>query len=132
MLRIVCLLLPALVPSWRFFREIAPSPRVELRVNGGPWRAVMPPPYSLPARTLARRLLWSPERNAALYLVSLAERIVDQGSLRAEAELCARLARDHPDTHRLQMRLVFISRTDAGITRETLFQSAPFPGADRA
>ncbi|MEQ5871301.1 hypothetical protein J4E08_15550 [Sagittula sp. NFXS13] len=128
LLRLPSLLLPALIPSWRFFRAIAPSPRVELRVDGGPWQEVAVPPAHLSLGQMLLRLIWNPQRTAALYLVSLSERIVEQGSHRAEAELLERLARDYGREHRLEARLTFVTRGAAGLESEVLYESAPFTG----
>ncbi|MBP0484003.1 hypothetical protein [Sagittula salina] len=120
------LLLPALIPSWRFFRAVAPSPRVERRIwrNGrpGPWQPVCPRPDHVSAVQMLGRLFWNPDWNAALYLVTLSERVVEQGSSRAAAEILARASEGFEGV--VQIRLVFVSREGGGLAREVLYQSA--------
>ena len=81
MIRIVRLLLPALVPSWKFFKTIEPSPRVQWRLLSktndvvSDWQESRPRPEKVSLLTLARRLFWNPRWNENLYMVSLAERL---------------------------------------------------------
>ena len=68
MLRTLKLLLPALVPSWRFFDTIAPSPRIEYALlrnaeeppSSDDWREFRPRPARQSAIRMLGRLLWNP------------------------------------------------------------------------
>lgn len=130
MRRILTLLLPALIPSWRFFRAVEPSPRVERRVfregTPGPWQEAYIRPARLPFATMLRRMVWNPEWNAALFLVSLAERVVEQGSDYAMAELLRRVSVG-VEGEAVQLRLTFVSREGERLVQEVLYESAVTP-----
>ncbi|WP_297509833.1 hypothetical protein [uncultured Caulobacter sp.] len=129
------LLLPALIPSWNFFDVIAPSPRVEYALLGAEtappedWREFRPRPARVSLVTMARRLLWNPQWNESLFLVSCAERLIDQPTDHSEAEILSRIAADlagDPDAPPwLAFRLTFVRREGEALIREVLFQSAP-------
>ncbi|MCE7797700.1 hypothetical protein LWE61_14210 [Sphingobium sufflavum] len=97
------LLLPALMPSWRFFDAVTASPRVDYALlaapgeEAGPWREFRPRPAVLTPGVMLRRLLWNPQWNESLFLVSLAERIMRAPTVEAagpsELELMLRVAR---------------------------------------
>jgi hypothetical protein len=138
MLNALRLLLPALIPSWKFFDVIAPSPRVEYSLSasaGEPpaaWRAFRPRPKHVSVPTLLKRLLWNPRWNETLFVVSCAERLMDQPTDHSQDEIFRRIAADlarEPDAAALEpwlsFRLVFLSRDGEAIEREVLFQSAP-------
>ena len=115
MLRLAGLLLPALIPSWRFFDEIAPSPRIEVATGDGGWvplATASPQPGILPA---IGRLFWNPDRNEALFLVSLAERVIHDACGHAAGEIMAAARARHPGSTAL--RIVTIARTEAGLAK---------------
>ncbi|WP_138465276.1 hypothetical protein [Poseidonocella sp. HB161398] len=115
------LLLPALLPSWRFFSGVGPSPRIEIREAGGLWQEAVPLPPRLPLAAMLRRLAWNPRWNARLYLVSLSERLAEAPDPHAEAELRTRLLAGR--TGDWQVRLVFVSRKGEALERQTLWSS---------
>ena len=129
------LLLPALIPSWNFFDVIAPSPRVEYALTVGrddapnDWRAFRPRPERVPLATMARRLVWNPRLNETLFVVSCAERLIDNPTDHSQDEIFRRIAADlarEPDAESwLSFRLVFLSREGDAIDSEVLYQSAP-------
>lgn len=129
------LLAPALIPSWNFFDVIAPSPRVEyalLPTRGhvaDDWREFRPKPERVSVGAMLARLLWNPRWNQTLFVMSCAERLAeDRTPQHSEDELFKRIAADlSPDPERpwLCFRLVFVSRGEAGVEREVLFQ--PYP-----
>jgi hypothetical protein len=130
------LLLPALVPSWNFFDVIAPSPRVEYALipsaEASPeaWREFRPRPERLAPTTMVARLLWNPRWNESLFLVSCAERLIDNRTAHSEDEIFKRiaagLARGGTALEGwLTFRLVFVAREDEAITREMLFEASP-------
>ncbi|MDP9130442.1 MAG: hypothetical protein M3N35_08660 [Candidatus Binatota bacterium] len=91
-------LLPALIPSWRFFDFIAPSPRIEFAVTiqvddpARRWQEFRPRPVHLPVAAMLRRLMWNPIWNESLFMVSCAEKLLDEPSSRREGELLTRIA----------------------------------------
>jgi hypothetical protein len=141
MLRTLSLILPVLLPSWRFFQTIEPSPRVQwalLSKGGaavGDWQELRPRPMSVTARQMLVRLFWNAPRNDALFVVSCAERITENPTAHSINEITRRILEDL--THGAegnaasvaQFRLIFISRDDTGICQDILFQSDPFPTA---
>ena len=76
------LLLPALIPSWNFFDVIAPSPRIEYTLLNSQnesvtdWQEFRPRPEQLSFIQLLFRLLLNPRWNETLFMVSCAERIL--------------------------------------------------------
>lgn len=129
------LLLPALIPSWNFFDVIAPSPRVEYALTAErddaptDWQAFRPRPENVPLATMARRLVWNPRLNETLFVVSCAERLIDNATDHSQDEIFRRIAADlarEPDMASwLSFRLVFLSREGEAIESEMLYQSAP-------
>ncbi len=131
--------LPVLFPSWRFFKTIEPSPRVEWAVvetratDPFVWRVFRPPPDHLSLGQLLWRLVWNPQGNADLFVVSCAERIQDAPTAHSIAVIRRRVRQDAADVGCvdagavLQFRLVFVRRDGAGLVRDIVFQSDPFP-----
>ena len=75
-------LLPALMPSWRFFDAIGPSPRLDyawVHDDTSPtiWHTFRPQPARVGVARMVARLLWNPMQNESLYIVRCAERIVE-------------------------------------------------------
>lgn len=121
MAHVLFLLLPALIPSWRFFKTVEPSPRLEWMINKGTWREYRPRPFSVSGWQMARRLIWNPQWNDALYMVSLAERLTVAPDDQTLNEIWNRLGRDlagqgvKPADH-VRFRLVFVSRAAPEVT----------------
>ncbi|WP_068092080.1 hypothetical protein [Novosphingobium rosa] len=135
------LLLPAIVPSWRFFDAVSASPRLDYALLPGEnamaqqWHAFRPRPAVLPVGTMLRRLFWNPDWNESLFLVSLSERLMHAASPEAVAhsqrELLLRVAR-HLDRDGLayrgdclQIRLRLVTREER--EGEIIYLSAPCP-----
>lgn len=134
------LLLPAIVPSWRFFDAVTASPRLEYtllatRDAAGQWQEFRPRPAVLDVGTMLARFVWNASWNENLYLTSLAERLISSPSAETAAhsqrELLLRVGRH---LHRqgvasdmfLQIRLRFVSRVgDDQLTSDILYHSAP-------
>jgi hypothetical protein len=138
MLKTLSLILPVLLPSWRFFQTIEPSPRVQwalLSKGGGDWQELRPRPMSVTALQMLVRLFWNAPRNDALFVVSCAERITENPTAHSINEITRRILEDlkhgaeGKTASAAQFRLVFISRDDTGICQDILFQSDPFPTA---
>ena len=131
-------LLPAVVPSWRFFDYIAPSPRIEFAIAAAVddpamrWREFRPRPAHLRVAAMLRRLLWNPVWNESLFMVSCAEKLLDKPSTRRETELLTRIAaaiargetgeRVNGPTY-LRFRIVVLKREGEQISRRIGFVS---------
>jgi hypothetical protein len=131
MLRTIELVLPALIPSWEFFKDVAPSPRIEYWVaEDGPfWREFQPRPMRVPIWAMIVRLIWNPRWNEQLFLVSCAERLVTDPTEHSVQEIKQRLAatlRPVIGRRMVQFRLVFVSEACGRTTRSIEYESAPF------
>jgi len=143
------LLLPALLPSWRFFDVVSASPRLEYGLLTAPdepvarWQEFRPRPDVLTPGAIAGRMLWNAAWNESLFLVSLAERLMSATSsadtiAHSQRELLLRVARHlmregrcGPDDY-LQIRLKMVSRagpSDA-ISSDIVYLSSPYPTAE--
>lgn len=143
MLHITRLLLPALIPSWRFFDTIEPAPRLEFRTlkntdgfdHNGPdpeWKEFRPRPARLSAWRLFTRMLWNPSWNEFLFLTSCAERLLESGSAHSCQEILNRikseLSRDAGNkAEYLQFRLTLVSRQGTKLQKEVAFVSPAYP-----
>lgn len=118
------LLLPALFPSWRFFKEVGARPTLELRGPGGAWKAVMERPARLGFWRTLGRMFWNGHWNEYLYLMSLTERLDETGDPEIEDALSRRLRHCFgPElTAGWQFRIVFVGRA---AEREVSYESAP-------
>ncbi len=145
MLKTLKLLLPALIPSWRFFDIIAPSPRIEFcllntaRSTVGGWSEFRPKPAHLPAFEMLKRLFWNPHGNDALFLASCAERLMEHPTEHSVHAILNRikadLTRDGTDaraTPYVQFRLVFLSRNGNDMQKNTTFESKVYSWAKEA
>lgn len=132
------LLLPALIPSWRFFDRIGPSPRIEYTVGrtpddaGAEWRETRPRAPRVSAAAFVARLFWNPRWNEFLYLVSCAERLLEDPSRERAADLWTRVADivrseqgrgDPADARFLRVRIVEVMRKNGHIERHVAFVS---------
>jgi hypothetical protein len=128
MARVFSLLLPALIPSWRFFKAVEPSPRVQWAVDGGAWHDYRPRPDRITLSTVLCRMLWNPHWNDTLYMVSLAERLTLAPDAATLAQIWQRLGTDIAADagKRVQFRLLFVTRD----TSEVTYQSAQRPLAE--
>ena len=132
------LLLPALIPSWRFFDVIAPSPRIQYHLvntdknKEAGWTPFRPRPQQLGFLTMLKRMAWNPSWNEDLFLVSCAERLLEQPNLHSENEILRRIAnsliQQHPEPGSLhsmqfQFRLVLIQRIEDNLHEEAVFTS---------
>lgn len=136
MLQTLKLLLPALVPSWRFFDTIAPSPRIEFALLktaqsvANSWQEFRPRPAHLPIHSMLKRMLWNPRWNETLFLVSCAERLMANPTEHSQQEILNRIQADLEhnsidvlDTPYLQYRLVFVHRSGTQIEKQITFIS---------
>ena len=122
------LLIPALIPSWRFFDTIAPSPRIEFTCLQSPidtpqdWHEFRPRPHSVSLAPIIKRLIWNPDWNESLFLVSCAERLMQNPTDHSRDEIFKRIARDVSAPY-LQFRLVFIERDGAELRNHVTYLS---------
>jgi len=134
------LLLPALIPSWNFFDVIAPSPRIEFSLLNSDtdtptkWQAFRPRPAQLSFRTMLKRMFWNPLWNETMFMMSCAERIMENStqSHHSENEILNRIINEtlknkyikssSPATH-LQFRLLTVTRDNEQLVTEINFES---------
>lgn len=142
------LLLPAVVPSWRFFDTVAASPRIDHALLAGPddeaaaWHEFRPRPAVLTVGAMLRRLVWNAQWNENLFLVSLAERLIHDpdAATRAhsERELVMRVSR-HLSRHGAgaafaQVRIRLVARGEDGerLGEQVVHCTDPFAIPDHA
>lgn len=123
MWKILSLILPVLIPSWRFFRAVDPSPRVQWLARDGAWHEMRPRPQRLGPGTMLRRLLWNPAWNDTLFVVSCAERL-EQGPDPIALREIARRVPGGPDT---RFRIVFLHDDGASVTQDVILVSGGGP-----
>ncbi len=138
MLQTLKLFLPALLPSWRFFDVIAPSPRIQFTLlnteneNPTKWSEFRPRPEFLPFITMLKRLLWNPQWNESLFMVSCAERLIEHPNRHSEEEILKRIIREYKKNNLnqgnltasyLQFRLILIQRQDNQLEQTIVFHS---------
>ena len=136
LLQTLNLLLPAVVPSWRFFDIIAPSPRIEFTLlqnaqqPATDWQEFRPRPSTLPFRIMLKRMFWNPSWNEALFVVSCAERLISTSSEHSLNEIRdrikAELNRSEKKFSFFQFRLILVSRENGQIKREVVFVSPAY------
>lgn len=136
MLRILSLLLPGLIPSWKFFKSIEPSPRVQWRSLHGEeaaiseWQEFRPRPQHVTLLETIGRLFWNPDWNETLYLVSLSERLTLEPTEHSEREIKMLLSHHlgviEPEIEQVQFRLVFLHREGGELVEEITHLSEPF------
>lgn len=139
MLSTLRLLLPALIPSWRFFEVIEPSPRVQWALLSRPdqiaeqWHEFRPHPAKMSIWTMICRLFWNPGWNEGLYMVSLAERLTLNPTDHSVDEIFRLIQKELEgrSTGFLQFRLVFVRRDPSGdgggLQQDLTYLSAPRP-----
>jgi len=134
MLNSLALLVPALIPSWRFFDTITASPRIEVARLTTPndtaivWQEFRPRPQSLSLGTILRRLVWNPVWNETLFLTSCAERLLDTPTRHSVDEIGSRIAATFaPSTQDqiFQFRLMLVYREGKALRQEIAYLSPP-------
>ncbi len=138
MLGTLKLLLPALVPSWRFFDAIAPSPRVQFILLNKeekplhPWQEFRPRPKKVTFLKMLKRLFWNPTWNESLFLVSCSERLLDYPTKHSEDEILNRIILElkkaglldaTPDLFAIQFRLKQVQRRNHYLTEKIVYHS---------
>ncbi len=134
MLSILKLLLPALLPSWRFFDVIAPSPRIHYTFienkddTPSEWVEFRPRPARLSFPVMLKRMMWNPEWNESLFMVSCAERIMEAPTQHSEDEILKRIINDLEPSDLnasgyIQFRLMVIERVEGELEQQLVFES---------
>ena len=130
MLKTLQLILPAWIPSWRFFDEIAPSPRIEYALLSTSdekptnWQSFRPRPEHVSTARMFKRMLWNPNWNDTLFTASCAERLMASPET-LEHSTREIMDRIRSDLHKMghdtvthpyfQFRLAFIYRSGSEI-----------------
>ena len=130
------LLLPAIIPSWRFFDIIAPSPRIEyarlthLGDEAQTWQEFRPRPANLSIPMILKRMFYNPHWNESLFLMSYAERLLAHPTRHSLDEIFKRLTTElskDPDqplgAPYLKFRLVVLFRQDNEIIKNIAYIS---------
>jgi hypothetical protein len=135
MLKSLRLLAPALLPSWRFFDRITASPRIEFTCPAAAeeaadsWQEFRPRPQSLSLGAFLCRLVWNPRWNETLFLVSCAERLLENPTEHSITEISSRIAAaldsatPEGGTAFFRFRLVLIRREGNALRREIAYVS---------
>lgn len=131
-LQSIKLLFPALIPSWNFFDIIAPSPQIQFVLLNAAhtaisdWQVFRPRPQQIKFSQALKQLFWNPQWNESLFLVSCAERIMENYTTHSENEIFDRIQNDLSNqtmaTH-LQFRLVYTQRIGTELNKEIMFVS---------
>ena len=138
MLKSLSLILPAIIPSWRFFKTIEPSPRVQWMIRkrddcDADWREFRPRPKQTTFLQMLAYLFWNPERNDDLFVASCAERIhqepTDHSIMAIERRILLNLKQDERVRvgRVMQFRLVFVHRRGRSLQEKVVFTSHPVP-----
>ncbi|MFC7291711.1 hypothetical protein [Hirschia litorea] len=135
MIQVFKLLLPALIPSWRFFDVIAPSPRIEFWAYDNAqhiekWEEFRPKQKSISFLNTFLNMFWNPVRNEDLFLVTCAERLMEMPTTHSENVIfeCIENEIVRVDSRLnlpkfLQFRLMVISREADVIERRVAYVS---------
>lgn len=132
----ISLLLPALLPSWRFFDYIAPSPRIQyalLDAQQRPlteWLEFRPRAAQVSWAQMLARLFWNPHWNESLFMVSCAERLMERYSTHSEAQILARITAAWRKGNvppcsaaAVQFRLLCVQRVGTQLQQQVCFTS---------
>ena len=132
MYKIIKLLLPALIPSWNFFDVIVPSPRIQFSIiesseDVREWQEFRPRPGHISFSKMLWRMLWNPTWNESLFLVSCAERLLENPTAHSEEEIFKRikaeLGVDNDKGALVKFRLLFIHREGDKLKEEVEYES---------
>ena len=137
MWKTLSLILPVLIPSWRFFKAIEPSPRVQwsflsdVDSHARDWQDFRPRPLAVTPLQMLGRLFWNPAWNDTLFVVSCAERIEQQPTDHSITEIARRIQADieqsqvDASAQFFRFRLVFVHRDGTGLVEDIVFLSDP-------
>ena len=146
MLATLKLLLPALIPSWRFFDAITPSPRVQFILLSKelrplqPWQEFRPRPQKISLLCMLKQMLWNSYWNESLFIVSCSERLLDHPTKHSEDKILQQIILElktqglfstTPDLFALQFRLKQVQRRDHELTEKIVYHSRITPLKDQ-
>lgn len=130
------LLLPVLIPSWRFFDTVGLAPCIEFtplaHEHGSPtqWRTFRAKPARRSWHETLLHLVWDPRGNETLYLLGCAERLLESGASSAEREIrdavAAEIVALDPSTRWARFR-VRLEGHEADPAAPIEFESSSFP-----
>ena len=136
MLKTLRLFLPARIPSWRFFDSIASSPRIEFillkTAQDIPynWQEFRPRPATISMREMLTRIFWNPRWNETLFLVSCAERFMENPTDHSVQEIMSRIKTELERSDVMasagsyfRFRLSLVSRQGAQLQKSVTFTS---------
>jgi hypothetical protein len=134
------LLLPAIIPSWRFFDRVTASPRIEFSIISNEketpshWQEFRPRPQHVSLITMLKRMASNSRWNESLFLVSCAERIMENPTAHSKTEIAARICLELKAEQEgfMKFRLVFICREGETLHSEIMFISDPYPLSEEA
>lgn len=139
MLNTLKLLLPALMPSWRFFSEIAPSPRIEIAVldkadsEDAAWHEFRPRPDHVSPIQMFFRMFYNAHWNEGLFLMSCAERYTKSPADHSIDEIVTRIRTelecevdDVQNYPFMRFRLVFVHRDGGKLLKHVTFVSTVY------
>jgi hypothetical protein len=128
----VTLLLPALLPSWRFFASVGPSPRIQCawvqseKDTEHHWEDFRPRPAHLSFGAMLRSLIWNPAANETLYLIACCERLLEQPDEHWQNEIRQRVLAElsaKPKAAFFRYRIVLVERNGTSLITEPAFVS---------
>jgi len=130
--------LPALLPSWRFFDTIGPSPRIQYALlrsendSSQQWYEFRPRSKHVSFGQMLTRMVWNPNWNESLFLTSCAERLRENATFHSENEIMRCIIADfkahllssnQEDANFIQFRLLFIERQKNKFEHNVTFYS---------
>lgn len=123
-LRALRLFLPCLMPSWAFFKEIGPSPRIEYCTESdAPWQPAYVWPQGMGVQRHLQRLFYNADWNAHLFLTSLAERQLIEPDRDVEA-LIKHVLAQKAGRHVAAFRILLECREGSELRRDITYQSS--------
>ncbi|NQY79075.1 MAG: hypothetical protein HRT47_02065 [Candidatus Caenarcaniphilales bacterium] len=135
MIKTLKLLLPILLPSWQFFKEIAPSPRIEFRLLSSPneninWQEFRPRPRKISLLSNILRFFYNAEWNETMYMINCAESLIIEPSQHADTEIKMRIKKylitsgSSLENKFLEFRIIFINRKASDLETHILYESS--------
>jgi hypothetical protein len=136
------LLLPALIPSWRFFDVIGPSPSIEYaclnseQEQAGEWQEYSIRPQQRSFLQVIGHLFYNADWNQFLYITRCAEKLLEEPSDHSEAEIVRLLRQSVPAPQAraafIQFRILLTEREAGGLHTELAYVSVPYSWAPPA
>ncbi|MCE2929054.1 MAG: hypothetical protein LW817_05445 [Candidatus Caenarcaniphilales bacterium] len=128
MLQVFKLLAPIFIPAWQFFREIAPSPRIEYALDSEQfktWHEFNLRPQEINFWGFVRRIFYNREWNEMLFIMNCAEKLITSPNQYSSEEILKRLKTNLKlsDSEHLKFRLVFVSIENGAFRRVILHES---------